>query len=54
MQLDTIPALKAAVSLYRSLGFRIIAPYRAIPAERVLFMELDLGPTGKERADANS
>jgi GNAT superfamily N-acetyltransferase len=54
MRLDTIPALKAAVSLYRSLGFRVIAPYRAIPAERVLFMELDLSPPDGERADAKA
>jgi GNAT superfamily N-acetyltransferase len=42
MRLDTIPALKPALGLYRSLGFRFIAPYRAIPTERALFMELKL------------
>ena len=42
MRLDTIPSLKAALSLYRSLGFRVIAPYRAIPSERALFLELKL------------
>jgi len=42
MRLDTIPALKPALGLYRSLGFRFIAPYRAIPTERALFMELRL------------
>jgi ribosomal protein S18 acetylase RimI-like enzyme len=44
MRLDTVPALKPALGLYRSLGFRFIAPYRAIPTERALFMELMLGP----------
>jgi len=42
VRLDTIPDLKPALGLYRSLGFRFIAPYRAIPTERALFMELRL------------
>lgn len=42
IRLDTIPDLKPALGLYRSLGFRFIAPYRAIPTERALFMELKL------------
>lgn len=42
MRLDTIPALKPALSLYRSLGFRVIAPYRDIPSDRALFLELKL------------
>jgi ribosomal protein S18 acetylase RimI-like enzyme len=42
IRLDTIPELKPALGLYRSLGFRFIAPYRVIPTERALFMELRL------------
>jgi len=42
MRLDTIPSLKPALSLYRSLGFRVIAPYREIPSDRALFLELKL------------
>jgi GNAT superfamily N-acetyltransferase len=42
MRLDTIPDLKPALGLYRSLGFRFIAPYRMLPTERAVFMELTL------------
>ena len=43
LRLDTLPALMpAAVALYRSLGFREIAPYNEHPAEGTLFMELVL------------
>jgi len=43
LRLDTLPALMpAAVALYRSLGFREIAPYNEHPAEGTLFMELAL------------
>ena len=42
MRLDTIPSLKPAISLYRSMGFRVIAPYRAIPTSCAFFMELKL------------
>jgi putative acetyltransferase len=42
MRLDTIPAMKPAIALYRSMGFRVIAPYRAIPTACAFFMELDL------------
>ena len=42
MRLDTIPSLKVAVRLYRSMGFRVIAPYRDIPTSCAFFMELDL------------
>ena len=54
MRLDTIPSLKAALSLYRSLGFRVIAPYRAIPSERALFLELKLEPQGSPRRDLHN
>jgi GNAT superfamily N-acetyltransferase len=42
MRLDTIPSLKPAVALYRSMGFRVIAPYRTIPSSCAFFMELNL------------
>jgi putative acetyltransferase len=43
MRLDTFPPkMGKAVELYRSHGFREIAPYYHNPHEGVLFMELDL------------
>jgi putative acetyltransferase len=43
MRLDTLSRLKEAVSLYGSLGFKEIGPYRINPNKGVVFMELDLG-----------
>jgi len=43
MRLDTVPAMIEAIALYRSLGFRPIAPYRANPIPGALFFEKDLG-----------
>ena len=43
MRLDTLSRLKEAVSLYDSLGFKEIGPYRANPNKGVIYMELDLG-----------
>jgi ribosomal protein S18 acetylase RimI-like enzyme len=41
--LDTVePVMRTAVAMYRSLGFREIAPYRANPIEGALYMELQL------------
>lgn len=40
MRLETLPGLmKEAVALYRSLGFREIAPYGGAPKEGGLYME---------------
>lgn len=42
MRLDTLPSMKEAVPLYRSLGFVEIPPYRFNPIDGSKFMELDL------------
>jgi ribosomal protein S18 acetylase RimI-like enzyme len=42
MRLDTVPSMEAARSLYRSLGFTEIGPYRYNPIDGAVFMELKL------------
>lgn len=42
IRLDTLPSMTQAQSLYKSLGFREIAPYRFNPVEGTVFMELRL------------
>jgi GNAT superfamily N-acetyltransferase len=42
MRLDTLPFMRRAIPLYRSLGFTEIAPYTENPVEGVLFLEKDL------------
>jgi putative acetyltransferase len=43
MRLDTVePVMKDAVAMYRKLGFKEIAPYRANPIEGAMYMELEL------------
>jgi carbonic anhydrase len=42
MRLDTLPAMQAAIGMYRELGFQPIAPYYWNPVEGALFFELKL------------
>jgi putative acetyltransferase len=43
LRLDTVePVMRAAVAMYRRLGFREIAPYRPNPIEGALYMQLQL------------
>ena len=45
MRLDTLPVMKPALQLYRSLGFRSIPPSGRNPIEGALYLELDLQTT---------
>ena len=42
MRLDTIPSMKEAIVLYKSLGFKKIKPYRHNPIKGAMYFELKL------------
>ncbi|MGA3283452.1 MAG: GNAT family N-acetyltransferase [Verrucomicrobiota bacterium] len=42
MRLDTLAAMKEAIQLYESLGFRRIQPYYDNPDDSAIFLELQL------------
>jgi len=42
LRLDTLPSMTRAKEMYRSLGFREIAPYRVNPVPGASFMKLNL------------
>jgi ribosomal protein S18 acetylase RimI-like enzyme len=39
IRLDTVPSMKAAIGMYRSMGFYIIAPYRENPVPGASYWE---------------
>ena len=42
VRLDTLPPLRAALALYRRLGFHEIPPYYDCLIPNTIFMEIDL------------
>ena len=51
MRLDTVePVMKDAVAMYRKLGFKEVAPYRANPIAGAMYMELELKGVSSKRS----
>ena len=48
MRLDTVPAMVEAITMYTSMGFVEIPPYRANPVSGAVFLELDLARVHRE------
>ncbi len=46
MRLDTLPSMRGAQALYRSLGFRAIPAYCVNPVEGAVYLERDIGEGG--------
>ena len=54
MRLDTVPAMKVARELYRSMGFRVIEPYRYNPIPGTVYLEKALSRPAPDKVDDGS